>query len=61
MIVRTGEKVASLLFIMKELIEHVDNRQQTIIFGATRYHVEYLNTVCSYAGFKTTFIYGAMD
>lgn len=31
------------------------------MFGATRYHVEYLYELCSHAGFKCTFIYGAMD
>jgi len=60
-IVRTGEKVATLLFIMKELIEAVNPNQQTIIFGATRYHVEYLHELVTRAGFKSVFIYGAMD
>ena len=42
MIVRSGEKAAALMYIMRELIEFVNPNQQTIIFGATRYHVEYM-------------------
>jgi ATP-dependent RNA helicase DDX54/DBP10 len=61
MIVRSGEKAAALLYIMRELIDFVTPQHQTIIFGATRYHVEYLYELCSHAGFKCTFIYGAMD
>lgn len=56
--VRTGEKPAALLYIMREMI---DEAQQTIIFAATRYHVEYLHELCVHSGFKSTFIYGAMD
>lgn len=61
LVVRSGEKAATLLFIMKELIEAVDPKQQSIIFGATRYHVEYLHELVTRAGFKSVFIYGAMD
>lgn len=61
MIVRSGEKAATLLYIMKELIEDVNANQQSIIFGATRYHVEFLHELVTKAGFKSVFIYGAMD
>lgn len=61
MVVRTSEKAPALLYIMRELIEFANPKHQTIIFGATRYHVEYLNELCVQAGFKCTFIYGAMD
>ena len=60
-IVRSGEKAASLLYIMRELIEFNNPKHQTIIFGATRYHVEYIHELSIYAGFKSTFIFGAMD
>lgn len=64
MMVRSGEKSAALLYIMRELIEYQntpEHPQQTIIFGATRYHVEYMYELATHAGFKCTFIYGAMD
>lgn len=60
-VVRTGEKMACLLYIMQELIEFVNKRQQTIIFAATRYHVEYIYEITRLAGFHATFIYGNMD
>jgi ATP-dependent RNA helicase DDX54/DBP10 len=64
--VRTGEKPAALLYVMRELIECPQTtpekpQQQTIIFGATRYHVEYMHELATHAGFKCTFIFGAMD
>lgn len=58
---RTQEKAAGLLFIMQDLIQNRNEREQTIIFAATKYHVEYLYEVTAAAGFKTTYIYGAMD
>ena len=61
MIVRSGEKAATLMYIMRELIEFKNQNQQTIIFGDTRYHVEYMYELCVHSGFKCTFIYGAMD
>jgi len=62
LIVRTFEKIAALLFIMQELIElKGENIQQTIIFAATRHHVEYLHEVTRLAGFKSAHIFGAMD
>ena len=60
-LVRSGEKPAALIYLMREMIEFVNPKQQTIVFAATRHHVEYLHEICSHAGFKTTFIYGAMD
>lgn len=58
-VIRSGEKPAALIYIMRELID--EEKEQTIIFAATRYHVEYLHELLKYSGFKTTFIYGAMD
>ena len=60
-VVRSGEKPAALLYLMRELIEMPNPHQQTIIFGATRYHVEYIHELVSHAGFSSTFIFGAMD
>lgn len=56
--VRSNEKEAALMFCMHELIQ---DKQQTIIFAATRYHVEYLHELLTKAGFKSVYIYGAMD
>ena len=61
MVVKTHEKMAALLFIMQEMIEQKSPNDQTIIFAATRHHVEYLYEMTKLAGLKTTFIYGAMD
>ena len=58
---RTIEKTALLLYTMQELIEFKNPQHQTIIFAATRHHVEYLHELCRQAGLKTVFIYGAMD
>jgi ATP-dependent RNA helicase DDX54/DBP10 len=41
--------------------EHIQATQQTIIFAATRYHVEYLHELLSKAGLKSVYIFGAMD
>jgi ATP-dependent RNA helicase DDX54/DBP10 len=57
-VVRTNEKEAALMYIMNELIE---THQQTIIFAATRYHVEYLHELLSKANLTSVYIYGAMD
>ena len=59
--IKSHEKIAALLYVMQELIEQKDQKAQTIIFAATRYHVEYLYEVTAAAGFKVAHIYGAMD
>lgn len=46
---------------MYTMRERVQAGEQTIVFGATRYHVEYLCEVAKKAGFKANYIYGAMD
>jgi ATP-dependent RNA helicase DDX54/DBP10 len=57
-VVRSIEKDAALLYILREQIKE---KQQTIVFGATKYHIEYLNELCNRAGLKSEMIYGAMD
>jgi ATP-dependent RNA helicase DDX54/DBP10 len=57
-IVRSHEKEAALIYTMRE---RVKINEQTIVFGATRYHVEYLCELAIKCGFKANFIYGAMD
>ena len=59
---RSLEKSACLLFLMQEILEKASNAiDQTIIFAATRYHVEFLYELTQAAGFKSTYIFGAMD
>jgi ATP-dependent RNA helicase DDX54/DBP10 len=57
-VVRSVEKEAALMYILRE---RVQTGEQTIVFAATRYHVEYLCELAIKAGFKANFIYGAMD
>ena len=56
--VRSAEKEAALFYILRE---QVKPNQQTIVFCATKYHVEYLNEVCQRGGFQADYIYGSMD
>lgn len=55
---RSVEKEACLFWLLREKVEP---GQRTIVFAATKYHVEYLHELCSKAGMKTDYIYGAMD
>ena len=58
---RSVEKTAVLLYVMQELIDMETPEHQTIVFAATRHHVEYLHEVCRQAGLKTTYIFGMME
>lgn len=40
--VRPEEQVAALLVLLKS---HIDLNQQTVVFAATKHHVEYLHMV----------------
>lgn len=40
--VRPEEKVAALLVLLRE---HIKLKQQTVVFAATKHHVEYLHMV----------------
>jgi len=46
---------------MQDLILNKETTEQTIIFAATRYHVEFLYEITNAAGFAVTYIFGAMD
>lgn len=61
MVVRSHEKLGILIHILQELILQKDDRDQSLIFAATRHHVEYLHEMLNLAGLKSTFVYGAMD
>ena len=57
-VMRSAEKDAALFYILRE---HVRQGQQTIVFAATKYHVEYINELCVKGGFQSDYIYGSMD
>ncbi|XP_022189582.2 ATP-dependent RNA helicase DDX54 [Nilaparvata lugens] len=54
----TDEKDAALLCLLKHAI-HRDS--QTIIFAATRHHVEYIYKMLQLAGITSTYIYSNLD
>lgn len=56
--IQSGMKDAALLYTLKYLIP---KNEMTIIFVATKHHVEYVNQMLSIAGFSTTYIYGSLD
>ncbi|XP_025833848.1 ATP-dependent RNA helicase DDX54 [Agrilus planipennis] len=58
LIVRPEEKVAALLMLLKS---HIDSKQQTVVFVATKHHVEYLHSILDYCGISNTYIYSNLD
>ena len=56
--VRTDDKNAILLHLLRTVIKPTE---QTMIFAATRHHVEYLKTVLSLAHISCTYVYSALD
>ncbi|XP_061173182.1 ATP-dependent RNA helicase DDX54-like [Saccostrea echinata] len=55
---REEDKPAILLYILKHLI---DPEQQSVVFAATKHHVEYLHMILSCAGISSTYIYSSLD
>ena len=51
---RDEGKIPALLHLLKEVIPA---GQQSVVFCATRHHVEYLHLVLDEAGVSNTFIY----
>jgi ATP-dependent RNA helicase DDX54/DBP10 len=73
---RSLEKDAALLHVMQHIMEDKETVSSsstsddettsirtglTLIFAATRHHVEYIGTLLSAAGMNTTVIYGTLD
>ncbi|KAF2883077.1 hypothetical protein ILUMI_23090 [Ignelater luminosus] len=56
--VRPEEQVAALLVLLKS---HIDLNQQTVVFAATKHHVEYLHMILDYSGITNTYIYSNLD
>ena len=57
-VVRIDEKIPALLYVLREV---VPPKQQTVVFAATRHHVELLVTVLESEGIKCSSVYGSMD
>lgn len=55
---RLEEKPAALLYLLRDVIP---TKQQTIVFFATRFHVEYLGELLRLGGIRCAMIYGSMD
>ncbi|XP_060525012.1 ATP-dependent RNA helicase DDX54 [Cylas formicarius] len=56
--VRHEEKVAALLVLLKSVVK---KDQQTVVFAATKYHVEYLHTILEQMGLENAYIYSDLD
>lgn len=50
--------MAALLWLLQEVIPQ---GSPTLIFTATRHHVEFLNTLLTGKGLQTACVYGQMD
>lgn len=57
--VQTESKDAALLYLLKNVIK--SREQLTIIFAATKHHVEYLQELLKSYGYKVGYIYGSLD
>ncbi|XP_074593042.1 ATP-dependent RNA helicase DDX54 [Brevipalpus obovatus] len=55
---RESDKLSILLYLLKEVTK---KDEMTLIFAATRHHVEYLQTIIEKAGIVCTHVYSALD
>ncbi|XP_071476984.1 ATP-dependent RNA helicase DDX54-like [Diadema antillarum] len=55
---RSNDKTAVLLHLLREVI---DPSQLTVVFLATRHHVQYVKELLDMAGISCTYIYSALD
>ncbi|XP_062521033.1 ATP-dependent RNA helicase DDX54-like [Corticium candelabrum] len=55
---RPDDKLASLLYLLHNVIR---SDQQTVVFTATKHHVEYIKEIVSQSGISTTYIYSSLD
>ncbi|XP_059154921.1 ATP-dependent RNA helicase DDX54-like [Physella acuta] len=55
---RDGEKCALLVYLLKHIILPTE---QTVVFAATKHHVEFLNMLLTQCGFSVTYIYSSLD
>jgi ATP-dependent RNA helicase DDX54/DBP10 len=57
-ICQSTDKPAALLYLLKE---QIPEDELTIVFAATKYHVDYLQQLLTTAGMKVSYVYGTMD
>ncbi|XP_065677758.1 ATP-dependent RNA helicase DDX54 isoform X1 [Hydra vulgaris] len=57
-LIRPDDKLACLLYILQTSIP---SDEQTIIFVATKHHVEYLQQLLTHAGINCSYIYSSLD
>lgn len=57
--VQTESKDSMLLYLLKNVIKTTE--QLTIVFAATKHHVEYLQELLKSYGFNVGYIYGSLD
>lgn len=50
--------VAVLLYLLRSVIPP---NQQSVVFVATKHHVEYLKEILSNAGIDSSYVYGSLD
>jgi ATP-dependent RNA helicase DDX54/DBP10 len=55
---RTEQKAGALLFILRHLVKE---GERTVVFAATKHHVEYLASLLAQCGMEASPIYGQMD
>lgn len=55
---RSDDKLALLLYLLRNV---VDTSEQTIVFCATKYHVEYLKELLDKLGFNSVCLYSNLD
>ncbi|RUS77957.1 hypothetical protein EGW08_014266 [Elysia chlorotica] len=55
---RDSDKCALLLYLLKHVIKE---SEQTVVFAATKHHVEYLNMLLTACGLSVTYIYSSLD
>ncbi|XP_061888223.1 ATP-dependent RNA helicase DDX54 [Entelurus aequoreus] len=55
---RVDDKPALLLHLLRNVVKP---QEQTIVFAATKHHVEYLKELCSSEGVECAYIYSALD
>lgn len=55
---RSEEKPAALIYLIKELLSE---EEQTVVFAATRHHVEFLYNLLQHAHISATAVYGLLD
>lgn len=56
--VRNDDKIAAVLHLLRDVLPA---DQLTILFAATRHHVEYLMALCAREGIPAACVYGCMD